>query len=127
MVTTTIDELGDAVEQLTVAPVSADVVGLLELRERLEARVLETLCGFFASGGHDVDGFRSMVGWLKAHVALTDGDAKALATRARRLAGWPTLAKLCADGSLRPAQVAVVVSAVPPDRVEVFADHAVEI
>ncbi|MCD9624824.1 hypothetical protein, partial [Rhabdothermincola salaria] len=99
MVTTTLGELEEAVGELTVAPVSADVVDLFALRERVEVTVLETLCGFFATGGHDVDGFRSAVGWLKAHVALTDGDAKALAARARRLAVWPTLAKLLFDGS----------------------------
>ena len=36
-------------------------------RDRLDARLCEVLVGFFSAGRHDVEGWRSPVGWLKAN------------------------------------------------------------
>ena len=60
----------------------------------------EALVGFFAAGRHDVEGWRSPVGWLTANAGLTDRDAKRLAVRVDRLGRWPVLARSWFDGEI---------------------------
>ncbi len=96
-------------------------------RDRLEARLCEALVGFFSAGRHDVEGWRSPVGWLKANGALTDRDARRLAVRADRLRRWPVLARSWFDGEISGAQVEVVVALVPGPLVDLYADHDAEV
>ena len=103
------------------------VRSLLVARDRLDARLCEALVGFFSAGRHDVEGWRSPVGWLKANGALTDRDAKRLAVRADRLGRWPALARAWFDGALSGAQVEVVVALIPVGLVDLFAAHDTEV
>ncbi len=96
-------------------------------RDRLDARLCEALVGFFSAGRHDVEGWRSPVGWLKANAALTDRDAKRMAVRVDRLGRWPVLARSWFDGEICGAQVEVVVALVPAGLVDLYADHDAEV
>lgn len=98
------------VDELTTAE---DLTAVLEARAGLEAKALAAFGRHHAEGRCDVDGFRSPVGWLRAHVHLTDGEAKALAHRARTVQAWPTMQRLWVEGRLTGAQVATVVAMVP--------------
>ena len=95
-------------------------------RERLDAKVCEALAGFLAHGLHQVDGWSSPIGWLKAH-GSSEPDAKRLAVRAQRLAVWPTLARSWFDGERSGAQVEVVVAVIPKALVDLYADHDAEV
>ncbi|MCU0309756.1 MAG: HNH endonuclease [Acidimicrobiales bacterium] len=105
----------------------AVVRSLLEARDRLEARLCEALVRFFSTGGHDVEGWRSPVGWLKANGGLTDREAKRLAVRALRLGRWPELAGLWFTGGVSGAQVDTVTALVPTHLVDLYADHDAEV
>ncbi|MCU0310618.1 MAG: HNH endonuclease [Acidimicrobiales bacterium] len=100
---------------------------LLVARDRLEARLCESLVRFLAAGTHDVEGWRSPVGWLKANAALTDRDAKRLVVRVERLRQWPTLADLWFGGALTGAQIEVVTAVVPRTLVGLYAEHDAEV
>ena len=96
-------------------------------RDRLEARLCETLVGFFSAGRHDVEGWRSPVGWLKANAGLTDRDAKRLRRASTGWAGgrcWPARGS---TGEVSGAQVEVVVALVPRPLVDLFAEHDAEV
>jgi hypothetical protein len=120
-------ELHEVIVRFTVAPDAGEIVGAFAARDRLEARLVEGLVAYIASGGCVADGYRSAVGWLRAHVAVTDGEARALARRATVVGQWPTLAGLYFDGQLTSAQVAVIVAAVPKGLVGFYADHDAEV
>ena len=119
-------QLIDTIVGVDPQPASVVVVELLAARERLEARACEALSGFLARGLHQVEGWSSPVGWLKAQ-GLSDADAKRLAVRSARLTAWPTLGSLWFDGKLSVAQVETVVRLIPKGLVDLYAAHDGEI
>jgi len=119
-------QLIDAINAVDSQPNSVVVGELLVARERLEARVGEALSGFLARGLHQVEGWSSPVGWLKAQ-GLSDADAKRLAVRGARLAAWPALARSWFDGELSGAQVEVVVNSIPKSLVDLYGTHDTEV
>jgi hypothetical protein len=126
MVTGAAGQLSEAIESVDPQPNSMLVAELLAARERLEAKVCAALSGFLARGLHQVEGWSSPVGWLKAQ-GLSDPDAKRLAVRAARLSAWPTLAGLWFGGEVSGAQVDVVVRLIPKPLVDLFAEHDAEV
>jgi hypothetical protein len=119
-------QLSEAIDGVDPQSNSVVVAELLAARQRLEAKVCEALSGFLARGLHQVEGWSSPVGWLKAH-GLSDPDAKRLAVRAARLAAWPELARRWFDGELSAPQVEAVVALVPKRLVDLFAEHDTEV
>jgi hypothetical protein len=119
-------DLSEAIGAVDSQPRSVVVAELLTARERLEAKVCAALSGFLARGLHQVEGWSSPVGWLKAH-GLSDTDAKRLAVRAARLTAWPELAHLWFAGALSGAQVEAVVRLVPKGLVDLYAEHDAEV
>ncbi len=116
----------DAINAVDPQPNSVVVGELFVARERLEARVGEALSGFLARGLHQVEGWSSPVGWLKAQ-GLSDVDAKRLDVRGARLAAWPALARSWFDGELSGAQVEVVVNSIPKSLVDLYGTHDAEV
>ncbi len=116
----------DTIAAVDPQPMSSVVGKLLVARERLEARVCEALAGFLTRGLHQVEGWSSPVGWLKAQ-GLSEPDAKRLAVRSARLTAWPTLARLWFDGRLSGAQVDAVVASVPKRLVDLYGTHDAEV
>ena len=121
-------ELISSIEGIDAGGGDGELVRSLSVaRDRLEARLCEALVGFFSAGRHDVEGWRSPVGWLKANGSLTDRDARRLAVRADRLRRWPVLARSWFDGEISGAQVEVVVALVPRPLVDLYVDHDAEV
>ena len=119
-------ELSEAIAAMDPQPNSVVVGELLAVRERVEAKVCAALSGFLARGLHQIEGWSSPVGWLKAH-GLSDPDAKRLAVRASRLTAWPALGALWFDGSLSGAEVDAVVRLVPKGLVDLYGSHDGEV
>jgi hypothetical protein len=126
MVSGVAGQLSEAIAAVDPQPNSVVVAELLAARERLEAKVCAALSGFLARGLHQLEGWSSPVGWLRAQ-GLSDPDAKRLAVRAARLTAWPELARLWFGGEVSGAQVDVVVRLVPKPLVDLFAEHDAEV
>jgi hypothetical protein len=105
------DDLTAAIEGLVV-PVDADAVAsVLELRDRLEARICEAVCAFEDTNEWDTaEGCASLAAWLRARGRMTAGDAGRLAKTARRLRHLPTLRAAWLDGTVSGGHVAAVVA-----------------
>jgi hypothetical protein len=125
--TTTIGEAREGLSAVVVAPATDELVEGFGALDDLKATVMEGLVEFIRSGGHDADGWRSPVGWLRAHVSMTKPEAIRWAAQARSLAAWPTLAGLFFTRELSAAQVEVVCRSVPKALVELYAQHDAEI
>jgi hypothetical protein len=117
----------DAVDEIDPIADGDLLVDLAVLADRVEAKLVVSLTRFVGEGRHDIDGWRSPASWLRAHTPLTDRRAIALATTAKRLNVWPTVAAAFEHGSLNAAQVETVVRGVAKAHVELFADHDAEI
>jgi hypothetical protein len=127
MSTGSISGLRERIDAVVVAPATDDLVEGLAALADLRAKVLEGLVEFVRSGGNDADGWRSVVGWLQAHMPMTRAEACRWAAQARSLAAWPTLAGLLFDRALSGAQVDVVCRAIPKDLAALYAEHDAEI
>jgi hypothetical protein len=125
--TTTIEDVRRTISSAVVAPATDDLVEAFGALDDLKARVMEAVVELIRSGGHDADGFRSPVGWLRAHVSLTEPEAIRWAAQARSLAAWPTLAGLFFDRKVSGAQVEVVCRKVPRPLVGFYAEHDAEV
>jgi len=123
----TISEVRERIDAVVVAPATDELVEAFSAVDDLKARVMEALMAFIGSGGHDVDGFRSPVGWLQAHVPMTKHEAFRWIGQARSLTAWPTLARLFFERELSSAQIDVICRAVPKDLVDLYATHDVEV
>jgi len=123
----TIDEVRERISTVVVAPATDPLVDAFAALDDLKARVMEGLVSFVRSGGHDVDGFGSPIGWLRAHVPMTAHEAARWVAQARCLAQWPTLAALFHDRQLNPGQIEVVCRAVPKPLVAFYAEHDAEV
>ncbi|HEV7186801.1 MAG TPA: DUF222 domain-containing protein [Blastococcus sp.] len=73
------------------------------------------------------DGMVSMKRWLTGHCRLSGREAGAVIRDGRRLASLPRLAAAYADGSVTPAHVGTVTSAVTPARVAKAAEHGIDL
>jgi hypothetical protein len=124
---TTIANVRSTVSSVVVAPATDELVEGFGALDDLKAKVMEGLVELIRSGGHDADGWRSPVGWLRAHVSMTRPEAIRWATQARSLAQWPTLARLLFERRLSVAQVEVVCRKVTKELVGFYATHDAEI
>ncbi|QYG91442.1 DUF222 domain-containing protein [Iamia sp. SCSIO 61187] len=101
---TTIDDLdipvdGDALEEA------------LHLRDRLDAKISQTVGRFEATNEHDTaDGCPTMATWLRVKGRMTAHDAQRMAKTARRLGHLPILQTAWLDGSVSGGHVAAVVA-----------------
>ena len=91
-------DLAAAVENLDIAPTADDLVEVLALRDRLDARIVEATGVFEANGCWAGDASVSFVAWLRAQAKMTRRSAQRLRTLAVRLRCLPMCAQAYADG-----------------------------
>ncbi|HEV7721349.1 MAG TPA: DUF222 domain-containing protein, partial [Iamia sp.] len=116
--------LAEAIETLVV-PVDADALAsVLDLRDRLDARLADAVCAFDDTNEWDrAEGCASLAAWLRIRGRMTAGDASRLARTARRLRPLPTLRAAWLDGSVSGGHVATVVANLSDRTAPLFAEQ----
>jgi uncharacterized protein DUF222/HNH endonuclease len=115
------------VESLAV-PVDGDaLVEAFGLYDALAARLCEAVARFDGAGLWDVDGATSMTAWLADRVRLPRRRAAGWASRARKLAQLPVMARAYLDGVLSGGQVEAICANLDRETVGLFADHEPEV
>lgn len=113
----------DAVDALSIAVDHDDLLHVLRVRDRLEARLTEAVGRFDAGELWGDVGATSMTRWLVVEARMEEGAARRLVRQAGRLAGWPVLAAAHAAGAVSSGQVEIVTTRVKPRHVALFAEH----
>jgi hypothetical protein len=114
------------VRNLVVPADPAALVGLLELRDAVDAAVSSAVAEFDEAELWDLDGATSMTAWLRDRGGLTRRDAVHDALRAKRLRGLPVMREAWSDGSLSGGQVDAVLAKVGR-HLDRFAEHEASI
>ena len=123
MIEQVFDSLATAIEELDLPVDDAALARVLELQDRLAAKVTMAVAEFDKAELWDVDGSVSMAAWLRNRVRMANRDAARLSSTARRLRGCPGTASAWVDGRLSGGQIAAVVANVTDRTAELFADH----
>jgi hypothetical protein len=93
-----------------------DVVHAWDFAQRAQVRVVDALIEFDRADGWTVDGARSMVAWIKAHLHVSHGQATRLLAQARRLRDFPQLRRALLDGDISWAQADPLINVFTADR-----------
>src|ERR687898_1715167 len=81
-----LEQLGTAIETLDI-PVDADALAaVIALRDRLDARISDTIAAYDTASLWELEGATSMTGWLADRGGMARSRAAATAARARKLA-----------------------------------------
>ncbi|HEU5152230.1 MAG TPA: DUF222 domain-containing protein [Iamia sp.] len=117
-----IEELATVVDALDV-PIDADgLAAALDVRDRLEAKIVTAVCAFEDTNEWDAaEGCASLAAWLRIRGRMTGGDARRLARTARRLRRLPTLRSAWLSGTVSGGHVAAVVANLNDRSVDLFA------
>lgn len=103
-----------------LTPARAQLVGLRELIDQLEAVWLEAVAGFDEAGGPQDDGCGSLVAWLRHRCRIAPGEAQARARVAHAITGpLAVTGDAMRDGQLSWRHADVIdrtLRDVPPDR-----------
>jgi hypothetical protein len=117
------EQLGTAIETLDI-PVDGDALAaVIGLRDRLEARISDTIAAYDAAGLWELDGATSMTGWLADRGGMTRARAAASAARARKLARLTLTPRAWRDGVLSGGQVDAIAANLDAATLGLFADH----
>src|ERR671911_2317735 len=117
------EELGTAIETLDI-PVDGDALtAVMALRNRLEARISDTIAAYDAAGLWELDGATSMTGWLADRGGIARARAAASAARARKLARLELTPRAWRAGVLSGGQVEAIAANLDAPTLELFADH----
>jgi Domain of unknown function (DUF222) len=118
-----LEELGTAVETLDI-PLDGDALAaVIALRDRLEARISDTIAAYDAAALWELDGATSMTGWLADRGGMARPRAAASAARARKLARLSLTPQAWRDGVLSSGQVEAIAANLDPPTLELFAAH----
>ena len=117
------EDLEAAIEELEVPLDGAAVIEVLELADRLSAKVSAALGEFDDAGLWELDAATSMTAWLRHHARMSGGAASSMARTAKRLRHLPHTATAWRNGALSGGQVQAVVANVDDKSVELFAGH----
>jgi hypothetical protein len=126
-VSSTLEALADAVDDLDLPVDNAVLTEAFALADRLNAKLLA------AVGEHDVaelwrdDGATSMTAWLRHHARRTGRDAAACTKTARRLRELTVTAAAYRDGVLSGGQVQAIIMNLKDRTVGLFAEHEAEL
>lgn len=93
-------ELAVAIENLNIGANGVALVDVLRLRDRLDARIMDSLGDFDAAQLWDLDGATSLTAWLRSSAGMTSRSAGRLSLLARRLRHLPVCRAAMAEGSL---------------------------
>jgi Domain of unknown function (DUF222) len=117
------EQLGTAVETLDI-PLDGDALAtVIALRDRLEARISDTIAAYDAAGLWELDGATSMTGWLADRGGMAHPRAAASAARARKLARLSVTPRAWRDGVLSSGQVEAIAANLDAPTLELFAAH----
>ncbi|HET6833934.1 MAG TPA: DUF222 domain-containing protein [Acidimicrobiales bacterium] len=117
------EQLGNAIDQLDIPTDSDALVAILALRDRLDARISNSVAAHDRAGLWELDGATSMTAWLTDRARMPRPRAVVMAARARKLAQLPVTAAAWRDGVLSSGQVDAIATNLDPDTVGLFADH----
>lgn len=119
--------LAEAIDNLRIAADADELREVLNLRDRLEAKVAAAVAEFDAAGLWELDAATSMTAWLKSQARMTSLDAGRLANTGKRIRELPTTLAAWRSGELSGGQVATVLASVRPEHRELFAEHEAEV
>lgn len=116
------ERLASAVEEIDIPPVGDAVAEVLELIDRLTAKVSAAVGEFDAEGGWALEGATSAVAWLRHRAGMTSSTANNTVRTARSLRQLPVTAAAWRDGSLSGGQVQAITKNVNDRSLALFAD-----
>ncbi|MGH9003011.1 MAG: DUF222 domain-containing protein [Acidimicrobiia bacterium] len=117
------EQLGTAVETLDIALDGDALAAVIALRDRLEARISDTIAAYDAASLWELDGATSMTGWLADRGGMARPRAAATASRARKLARLKVTPQAWRDGRLSGGQVEAIAANLDAPTLELFAAH----
>ena len=117
------EQLGDAIEGLDIPVDGEALAAVLALRDRLDARISDTVAAHDRAGLWELDGATSMTAWLVDRATMPLPCATATTSRARKLAHLPVTAAAWRDGVVSTGQVEAIASNLDADTLGLFADH----
>lgn len=115
----------EAVEQVLadLGGVDEEIVALVELRDRVDAVLVQRFGAFDASEQWKDDGCFSAACWLRARADVTRGDAQRMARQARVLRTMPATEAALADGTLSMAKAALLTEVINDRTRARFEEH----
>jgi len=119
--------LAAEVERLSIPPCGDAITEVLALRDRLDAKISDTVGAFDAAGLWDLDAATSMTAWLRQHGAITRREAARMTGRAKKLRALPVTAAAWQAGELSGGQVDAMVAVLKPETLGLFAEHEAEL
>jgi hypothetical protein len=117
------EELGTAIDELTIPTDGAALAAVLALRDRLDARISDAVADYDRAGLWELDGATSTTAWLTHHTRMPRARASATTARARKVAQLPVTAAAWRDGLLSSGQIDAIATNLDPDTVALFAHH----
>ncbi|MGH9148810.1 MAG: DUF222 domain-containing protein [Acidimicrobiales bacterium] len=122
-----LDVLEGVVDELDVVPCGSEVVRLLGLLSRLEARAVAAVGAFDRSEEWRADGATSAASWLRHRARLSHKQAARLVGHATTLSLLAVTSGAWESGELSSGQVDAVVANVAQRHVGLFAEHEAEV
>jgi hypothetical protein len=117
------EELGTAIETLDI-PLDGDALtAVIRLRDRLDARISDTIAAYDTAALWELDGATSMTGWLADRGGMARARAAATAARARKRARLTLTPRAWRDGVLSGGQVEAIAADLDTHTLELFAAH----
>jgi hypothetical protein len=121
-----LEQLAQAIEGLDI-PVDNDALAAaLALRDRLDARISDTIAAVDRAALWELDGATSTTAWLADRAHMPRPRAAATASRARKLARLPVTGAAWRDGVLSSGQVEAIATNLDADTVGLFAEGEAE-
>src|SRR5262245_55924323 len=116
------EQLGEAIEGLDIPVDVAALAEVLALRDRLDARISDTVAHCDRAGLWELDGATSMTAWLTHHTRMPRPRAATTAPPPH-LPPLPATATAGRDGTLSSGQVDAIAANLDADTVALFAEH----
>src|SRR5438094_3331770 len=121
------DVLGGGIDEIEL-PLSGDeIVALLRLRDRLDAKLTAALAEFDRDCQWELDGATSLGAWLRGAGGRGRRDAGRRRATAERLDAMPDGAAAWQNGALSSGHVDAIVANVDRRAVRLFAEHQAEL
>src|SRR5437016_3910457 len=121
------EALGAVVDEIEWPLCGAEIVGLLRLRDRLDAKLTAALAEFDSECRWELDGATSLAAWLRGVGGRGRRDASRLRATAERLDAMPDVAAAWQTGTLLSGHVDAIVANVDRRAVRLFAEHQAEL
>jgi hypothetical protein len=115
--------LESAIVGLDIGVDTDALAAVLALRDRLDARIGDTIAAVDHAGLWDIEGATSMTAWLADRAGMARPRAAATARRARLVARLPLTGAAWRDGHLSSGQVDAICAHLTLDVVDLFAQH----